>query len=278
MLNTAVSLGRAGIHVHFIGKSGNDHAAGLITRFLEENHVGTDFLERSCDEKTTVALAFLNPSSDAGYSFYKSGTPEMLNITFPEVTHRDIILFGSFYSLNPDIREKLVPFLRMARQNRAIILYDPNFRKPHLSELERVRPLILENISFSDLIRGSDEDFLNIFACRNAERAFAKISPEGNPALIYTRNRKNVSILTGKTQSAVRVPPIVPVSTIGAGDAFNAGVIFAMVTMGIEKEQVPGLPVSRWKEIIRVAIRFAGDVCKYMDNYISFEFADNLEK
>lgn len=278
MLNTAVSLGRSGINVQFIGKTGNDPAGRLITRSLEENHVGTTWFDPAGDEKTTIALAFLDANSDATYSFYSSGPPSHFHSDFPEVTSRDVVLFGSFFSLNGNIREKLIPFLEKAGRCGALVVYDPNFRMQHSGELGNVLSHIMENISLSGLVRGSDEDFLNIFADQDAEQTHARLVSAGNPVLICTKNRENVRIFAGKSKVSVPVPEIQPVSTIGAGDAFNAGLIYSLVSPGIDRRQLTGLSGEQWKEIAMTAIRFAGNVCMSLDNYTSVGFANAMKK
>ena len=83
MLNTAVSLGRAGIHVEFISEIAADQPGEMIVRFLQENRVGTSYLNRYTDGKTTLALAFLNEQADAGYSFYPDPPKERLTGNLP---------------------------------------------------------------------------------------------------------------------------------------------------------------------------------------------------
>ena len=82
---------------------------------------------------------------------------------FPVIRKDDIILCGSIYAITREIRQKFVSFVKGAAANGAIVLYDPNFRKAHASELDELRPLIIENIQMASIIRGSDEDFQNIF-------------------------------------------------------------------------------------------------------------------
>ena len=196
----------------------------------------------------------------------------------PEPTGNDIVLFGSFFSLTDGIHEKLVAFLAAARLNNALIMYDPNFRKPHLPELPEVLPRILENISAADIIRGSDEDFLHLFGVREPRDAYARIRTRDNQVLIYTCSNQAVSILTGKQAISVVVPKIEPVSTIGAGDSFNAGLIYGFITMGIDREKIPDLSSGDWEWIVGNAIRFSQNVCMSLDNYISHDFLISLEK
>jgi fructokinase len=278
MLNTAVSLGRAGIRVEFISEIAADQPGEMIVRFLQENHVGTSYLNHYTDGKTTLALAFLNEWADAGYSFYSDLPKERLKGKLPVPTGDDIVLFGSFFSLADEIHEKLKTFLSAARKNNTLILYDPNFRRPHLAELPRVMPRIMENISFADIIRGSDEDFLHIFVIREPADAYARIRTRDSQVLIYTRSNEAVSILEGEKSISVPVPQIEPVSTIGAGDSFNAGLIHAFITMGISRESIPTIAGADWEKIAGNAIRFSQNVCMSLDNYISHDFLISLEK
>ena len=160
MLNSAVSLGRTGINVEFISDIADDQPGEMIVRFLMENQVGTSFLNRYHKGKTTLALAFLNKNADAAYTFYEGGPKEMSSGNLPMPCRNDIVLFGSFYSLTDRIRENLKPVLASAGKNNTMILYDPNFRSPHINDLSMVMPYISENISCADIVRGSDEDFL----------------------------------------------------------------------------------------------------------------------
>ena len=79
----------------------------------------------------------------------------------------DYLLFGSFFSITDQVREALLGFLSSAKDAGVIIMYDPNFRKPHLHELDRLKPMIMENIGYADIVRGSNEDFELIFGARH---------------------------------------------------------------------------------------------------------------
>jgi fructokinase len=76
----------------------------------------------------------------------------------------------------------------------------------------------------------------------------------------------------------IHVPasPIIPVSTIGAGDTFNAGIIYSLVREDIGREGIADIKAEIWERIIRTAIGFSTHVCLSPENYISQEFADGL--
>ncbi|GAI76049.1 unnamed protein product, partial [marine sediment metagenome] len=156
-LNAAVTLGRLGIPVQFIGEYGLDEVGNFIDTFLKNNHVNTEYVYRYYDGKSALALAFLNENNDASYDFYKIYPEKRLDIDFPHLHQDDIVLFGSFYAITPEVRKKLIHFIKEAKNKKSIILYDPNFRKQHLHDLPHLKPMIEENISYATIVRGSHE-------------------------------------------------------------------------------------------------------------------------
>ena len=272
MLNSVVSLGRIGLPVSFISEYGKDHVGQIIDSFLQENGVNTDLVHKFEDGSTVLALAFLNEKNDASYSFYKNYPKNRLDIIFPEVTGDDIVLCGSFYSIWAEVRPRFLEFINNARKNSALIIYDPNFRKSHLFELERLRPLIIENMRLASIVRGSNEDFEYIFGSKTMEETYNHVCSLC-PNLIYTTNTEGVQVRTPSNQFEFPIKKIQPVSTIGAGDNFNAGTIAALYNEGFLSSQLRELNESQWEKIIKNAVNFATDVCMSMENYISKDFA-----
>jgi fructokinase len=235
--------------------------------------VDTRFVHRCKDGKTVVALAFLDDKNDASYSFYKNYPEKRLDIAFPQINKGDIILCGSFYSIAAEIREKFKNFIMGAKEKNAFVIYDPNFRKSHLNELEKLKSLIIENIQMATLLRGSDEDFKNIFGTANPDEAWDAVKKHSK-CLVYTANVEGVYVRTTSFSGKFPVKKIKPVSTIGAGDNFNAGMITAFYQNNIYPDQLETLTIKDWERVISTAVKFATHVCRSYENYISFEFAN----
>jgi fructokinase len=189
----------------------------------------------------------------------------------------DILLFGSFYSLKAENRPRIVKLLTEASHRDCILMYDPNFRKPHLKELESVKPSILENIKISDIVRGSAEDFGNIFQTGDPELIYQNIVTCGGKILILTQGDNEVFLFTGTIRKSYSVPEVQTVSTIGAGDNFNAGLIFEMIHDGISQKDLQTLEEKDWDKLISTAITFASHVCCEKENYISHGFVTKLQ-
>jgi fructokinase len=276
VLNSIVSIGRMNLPVSFISEYGKDDVGELINTFLIENGVDTSFVHRFSDGTTALALAFLNDNNDARYTFYKNFPKERLNVTFPEVTGADLVQCGSFYAILPEIRDKFRTFIEKAVNNGAFILYDPNFRNSHISELEDLRPFIIENFEMASLIRGSDEDFRTIFGASNADEAY-EIVRNYCDCLVYTANVDGVYVRTRTVSARFPVKKIDPVSTIGAGDNFNAGMITAIIKNNYMKKDLPKLGEKEWEPIVKTGVDFATHVCMSYENYISQTFATEMK-
>jgi fructokinase len=273
LLNTAVSLARTGIEVHLISEIFRDDPGMLITRFLDENQVGCSHLVTYDSGNTPVALAFLNDDADAKYTFYKSYPADRLNQKLPVPGPDDILLFGSIYSLTAEIRDQLVQFVARAKENETLVIYDPNFRKTHHKDMPGLLSMIRENLSLADIIRGSDEDFLSIFASDNPEQVFDEVQRAGCGNLVLTRSEEDVVVCSGDRTFSVAVPDIVPVSTIGAGDAFNAGIIYGLIRENIYRKDLHSLSLEQWTGLAVTGIRFSQNVCRSLDNYVEKDFA-----
>jgi len=275
-LNTSVSLGRLKLPVNFISEYGNDKIGNYINDFLIDNNVNTDYIYKFNNGKTPLAIAFLNKKNEASYDFYKIYPGKRFNITIPDLKKNNILLFGSYFAVTKSIRSKLKNILNHAKKNNVIIIYDPNFRKAHLDELKNLKPVIIENIKYADIIRGSNEDFKNIFNSNNIEETYKSIN-DNNKILIYTANKKGVFLQTPNLKEYYKIKTINPVSTIGAGDNFNAGLIYSLVKHNITKYILKNINKDVWQDIIKTSIDFATEVCLSYDNYISQKTAERYK-
>ena len=273
VFNGLVSLGRLQVPVTFISEVGKDQVGDLILRFMAQNHISTQYIDRFPDGKSPVSLAFLDANRNAKYAFYKDYPTQRLEVPFPRIEADDIFIIGSYYALNPALRPRMVEFLQYAHERKAIIYYDLNFRKAHAHEAIRLMPTVLENLEYADIVRGSDEDFLNLFGEQAGDRVYADHIQFYCDRLITTYGAKGVDLYTSRFKQHYDTLAIEPQSTIGAGDNFNAGLIFGLLKEDVRLKDLADLTPDSWERIIRHGMALAGEVCQSYDNYISTDFA-----
>lgn len=273
-LNTSVSLGRMGNQVSFISEIGADELGEWCMSFLAENGVDTSHLIQYGDKKTSLALAFLNENNDAKYQFYKEFT-EAMPVVPIQFKSSDIVLFSSSFAINTRVRTSIANALHMADEQGVLLMYDPNMRKT-LSKESVEYAYILENLRFADIVHISDEDAVAMFGTNDVKAVFSELQKFNVKVLVYTQNKNDVIVVTDSYSLSYNVPQIQVVSTIGAGDTFNAGLLHCLSREQICKGTLIYVAPEFWDKAVPLAVSCAANVCMSMDNYIGLSFAKSI--
>ena len=114
-------------------------------------------------------------------------------------------------------------------------------------------------MSLADVVRGSTEDFGYLYGLHDGDAIYEKVSRHCR-TLILTDGARSIRVYTPDGCEAYPVQAIETVSTVGAGDNFNAGYIYAMLH---------GKPDQASR--IEMAQRWSQDVCRQIGNNISDE-------
>ncbi len=278
--NAIISLGRSGVKASMISETGNDRIGQNIIKFMESNGIDASYVNVYPESKSPLSLAFLNDHNDADYIFYKDHPHDRIDYVYPEVNADDIVLFGSFFALNPVIRPQVYAFLDYARQRGAILYYDVNFRASHKNEVMKVTPNLLDNLEMADIVRGSSEDFEILFRQHDADTVYRSQIAFYTKKFIYTRSADPVEVRgDGGFSKQYPVLPTETVSTIGAGDNFNAGFIYGLIKNGITRQHIDqGLTELQWDALVSSALDFSAECCRDIYNYVSVEYGEKMRK
>lgn len=277
--NAIISLGRSGVPCTFISEVGNDRVGQTIRDFLTDNGVNCDNVSTFPDSKSSVSLAFLNERNDAEYLFYKNHPHDQLDFIYPEINADDIVIFGSFYAVNPVIHAQVAGLLEHARSHGALIYYDVNYRSSHRNEVMKITPNLIDNLEFADIVRGSREDFEVVYRKDNPEAVYNSEIAFYCKRFIYTNGADDI-VLRAENGFQKAYPPLetTTVSTIGAGDNFNAGFIYGLMRNGITRQKlVNGLTEAEWDALVNYARMFSADCCKDIYNYVSKDFGTEMK-
>ena len=279
VFNALISLGRAGVNAALISETGNDHIGKKIIRFMESNGIDSSNVNVYAESKSPLSLAFLNEKNDAEYIFYKDHPHDQLDFIYPDIQPDDIVMFGSFYAINPVIRPQVAGLLEYAKNHGAILYYDVNFRASHSNEVMKITPNLLDNLEMADVVRGSNEDFSILFKHHDADSVYRTDISFYCHNFIYTQGSEPVEVRAeGGINCQYPVGNTQTVSTIGAGDNFNAGFVYGLIKYGITKDDIQrGLTREQWDKLVECAQMFSCECCKSLNNYISKEFGEKLK-
>lgn len=269
MLNTAVSLGRSDVDVSLVTELGDDSTSAQIMSFLQSNNVATNFIHSYNDNNASLAIALLDENKKPKYTFIKN-YPEKRNISkIPDFQNGDILLFGSLYSLYKKIRNSILSIINVANNRNVIIIYDPNIRNAHHLSDEDVMKSVHQNIKLSNIIKGSDEDFTNILGSSNHLEQISELRKLNKRALIIITLGAD-GVIADLAGQSIKLPAIKTeiISTIGAGDAFNAGIVSALERQRSQNISFRNNDIGSINELLKSGLKYSSLVCNSMENYI----------
>ncbi len=283
--NALISLGRTvrkkypETPVLMVTETGDDHVGDIVTSFMEDNGVQTKAVTRNTGTQTHVSLAFLDSHNDAQYEFYKDHASTSLDparVSEISFSKNDLVLFGSYFAINPRIRDYTRKLLKEAHDSGALLYYDINFRRNHLKDLPETMGSIRENCALSDFVRGSAEDFGYLFGTEDPDEIYREHISELCSTFICTCGAGPVHVFSKGRHMTFPVEQMETVSTIGAGDNFNAGFIYGLLDLGIEKEKSGGgLSEEEWQKLTTIACSFSANACRSIFNYVDEDFTVN---
>jgi len=270
--NSVISIGRVGVPCAFIGYTGKDHVGDLTVDFLKANGVDVRYFEQKDKVKSCISLAFLDELGDAHYVFYKDMpvSNSLLDRTL-EFKAGDALLLGSYYAVSAGTRSQIKGVLDAAVAAGATVYYDLNFRSSHKDELPELMPAILDNFRRATVVRGSADDFDVMWGERDARIIYKEHIAGYCPLFICTSGAGLITVCTPRGSWDYEVAPVDGVvSTVGAGDNFNAGFLCALsqswkplAERACREDFVP---------LIETGVRFASAVCRSTENYVPVSF------
>lgn len=275
--NSIISVGRTGVPCAFVGYTGADTVGRQVMDFMHDNGVDTEHFLMREGEKSAISLAFLSDAGDASYLFYNQPPHVAPTWTLPEMHSGDVLLYGSYYAICPGMRPMVEQLQQRAARAGAIVYYDLNFRRNHHAELDALMPAILDNFRLSTIVRGSADDFEVMYASRDARDIYNRYVSPCCPYFICTAGAGQITVCTPTGSYDFQTPLIDDVvSTVGAGDNFNAGFSCALIWLGIMPADLLGLDRNGWQRLVDIACSFAGEACRSTENYIGREFAQTV--
>ena len=171
------------------------------------------------------------------------------------------------------------PGLQEAKRKNAIIYYDLNFRKNHKDEVNFLMPNIIDNYEYATIIKGSDEDFENIYNETDAQITYKEHIEFYSRNFVYTRGADGATIFGREFKKDYAGNKVEAVSTVGAGDNFNAGLIYGLIKNNVTYADLKGsISEEKWDKVVKSAIDFSSYVCTTLDNYVSKEYAEKYNK
>ena len=228
--NVAIAMKRLGFDSAFIGKVGNDCFGEYLISVLQKNNIDTFNLVVDDKVRTTLVFAENRTDGQKGLQFYRNPgadeklTPDEINENL--IKNGKIFHFGSIgFSKEPccKAQEKA---LDIARENRLLISYDPNWRPDVWKDHRIAREIIQKFFIYANVVKIADEEIEFVTGFHNPEKASKWILDQGAEIVIVSMGKRGSFLTTKNFNFYSKSYRVSVVDTLGAGDAFLAGFLY----------------------------------------------------
>lgn len=225
--NTARALARLGVPAAFLGHLSNDALGRRLAELLAADGASLTFASYG-PEPTTVALARVDGSGAAQYEFVVDGTsaPNLTLAMIPDQLSPDItaIHLGTLGLVLEPMASTLTELVKREGGQRLVML-DPNIRRALLSNADEYRQRLDLLMSRSTIVKASQEDLAWLYPRLDYEAAAERVLESGVRLAVATLGARGAYAAMAGVRLTVDAPPTKVVDTIGAGDAFSAGLL-----------------------------------------------------
>ena len=260
--NTALALGRLGVPTGFLGRLSYDQFGELLVGLLQESGVDDRYVLRS-QAPTPVAVVHTSDEGDAEYSFHLAGTAyaDLTAADMPELDPDVVALHLGTLALATYPPAAALEGLMRRESERRLIMVDPNVRPDVIGDRDVYRARFESWLSDAHLVKLSARDAewlypeLEPWACAQrllslgARLADVTLGPEGALAV------------SGAGEARVASQPV-DVDTVGAGDAFGAGLLRRLwVSDALNAEAVASMDDPALEDALSFACAVAALQC-----------------
>lgn len=229
--NFAFQLNSLGIISYPVSAVGDDDLGDEIINSLESNSLSTEFIQKNSSYPTGTVVVDLDESGKPVYTIHQNVAWD--NIEFENklgelAAKCDAVCFGSLAQRSWTSRKTIIEYLSKTSEN-SIKVFDINLRQKYYSE--EIINICLKSATILKL----NDDELTVISdmlgySGEEEYMLSKIQNDFSLDIISYTKGGNGSLLILPDKSSFQEPEKVEVvDTVGAGDAFTAGLVYGLL-------------------------------------------------
>ena len=262
-LNVAIGLARLGAQAGFVGGISTDLFGRMIADHAAASKVDLGLATRS-DHQTTLAFVRV-VAGESHYAFYDAETAtrnwsyRRRTIPFADV---EAVHVGSTTLVDDPGAAETMALVTDARAT-STISFDPNCRP----NLVKDKPAYLARMAAfaaeADLVKMSDVDFAYLFGDEPHRQRATALLGQGASLVVITRGSGGAMAWHAAAgQIEVAAPKVEVADTIGAGDSFQAALLFALHEQGrMARRALKDIAADELRRALSFAADCAGLTC-----------------
>lgn len=235
--NVAVAAARLGANTAFIGKVGQDFFGEHLRDVLNREGVDTRGLRFDDGARTTLALiAQLNENNE--YIFYRNpGADQRLRADELDralLSSTRALHIGSISLTDEPSRGATFEAVRLAKQSKALISFDVNFRPGLWHSRTEALAQIEAMLANTDVLKVNEEELELLTNVSDVEQGSARLLGRGPGLIVVTLGAEGSFYRSAQTSGRVPGFKVEALDSTGCGDAFTGALLVQLVKHGMQ--------------------------------------------
>ncbi|MBI4889459.1 MAG: 5-dehydro-2-deoxygluconokinase [Acidobacteria bacterium] len=231
--NMAVGLTRLGAKVSIISALGTDALSDFLVDFLNKEGVDTARVQRKAGYLPSLCLTEVTPPDRFPQVFYRHDAVDTLLETAPGDLEavggaRMFITNGTSLCASPS-REATYRALERAKAAGAKVVFDVDFRAMSWKSPEEAGLAVRLALPYIDVLIGNQPELMLVAATQDLDSATAKLKASGVSVLVSKLGEQGTRVFAGGAETFLPPYKVDVCTTIGAGDGFASGFLYALL-------------------------------------------------
>ncbi len=238
--NVLAMLNKLGRKTAFMGKVGVDIFGNKLKAVLDQVGIDTSALLMDPDVRTTLAFVQTFADGDRDFSFYRNPGADMM-LTETELNEEmlaqcRIFHFGTLSMTHEEVRKATKKAIAIAKENGALISFDPNLRPPLWTSLDLAKEQVDYGLRQCDILKISDNEIQWFTGKEDYDEGIRILRETYQIPLILLSLGKEGSRAYYKDLRVEQAPYLQKntIETTGAGDTFGGSCLHFVLEHGLD--------------------------------------------
>lgn len=260
--NVCGAFAKLGGEAKIITQLGNDPFGDKIIAEFKKYHIGCDCVLQSNEANTALAFVALQGDGNREFSFYRKPSADMLlsskqikeswfNDCF--ALHFCSVSLGDF-----PMKDAHLKAIEVAKDNQAIISFDPNVRLPLWDSHDLLKKRIHEFLPKAHIVKISDEELAFICGCSDIEQALPFLFQGDVKLVIYTKGSEGAQGFMRNMKVSAKGNKVKAIDTTGAGDGFIGSFLYQLAKDEITVDDLDNLSEEQLFIYLKNSNNFCG--------------------
>ena len=233
-------LNKLGHKTAFMGKVGVDIFGNKLKAVSDEVGIDTSALVMDPDVRTTLAFVQTFADGDRDFSFYRNPGADMMlkeeELKTDMLSECEIFHFGTLSMTHDEVRRATKKAIALAKENGALISFDPNLRPPLWSSLDLAKEQVAYGLGQCDVLKISDNEIQWFTGKEDYDEGIAVLQETYHIPLILLSLGKEGSRAYYKGLRVEKAPYLQEntIETTGAGDTFGGSCLHFVLKYGLD--------------------------------------------